>query len=76
MCRRGDMYTTHIHTPTHLSIPLSWLCDGQEDCVNGLDEDTDDDTWYICGSGAQRKCYPKKEEYRCDEGISITKLLT
>ena len=50
-------------------IPVDWLCDGVEDCKNGLDED--ESNWTVCGSPwTRRRCYEKgeicREMYKCD----------
>ncbi|XP_063680081.1 low-density lipoprotein receptor-related protein 2-like [Bolinopsis microptera] len=50
-------------------IPMDWLCDGFEDCENGIDEDKNH--WTVCGSPSTRercieKGRPCQEMYRCD----------
>ncbi|KAL5260279.1 hypothetical protein ACHWQZ_G010410 [Mnemiopsis leidyi] len=50
-------------------IPVDWLCDGEEDCQGGVDED--ETFWKRCGSvGTKVRCIEKEDEcgelFRCD----------
>ena len=46
-----------------LPIPLAWLRDGTEDCLNGIDEKGD---WPQCGTGPTRRFVVSSDE-PCDE---------
>ena len=48
-----------------MALPVTWLCDGQEDCLNGMDERSSE--WRVCGSGEESVCYPNTPEYDCSQ---------
>ena len=52
--------------PLKLGIPVSWLCDGVQDCAGG--EDEEQGNWMVCGSGDTITCLPKHYE-SCASGF-------
>ncbi|KAL5267083.1 hypothetical protein ACHWQZ_G004199 [Mnemiopsis leidyi] len=47
-------------TETSLLFPLTWVLDGEVDCVDGVDEDAS--SWRVCGDGVLRRYVEKGDE--------------
>ena len=67
-CRKGDFQCKNVPVmpsssgmPFDACISSQWICDGENDCADGSDEDE-----YLC---QERGCEPHR--YRCDNGRCI-----
>ena len=64
ICESMTLYTCdrRYHHETTLSIPISWLLDGFEDCLDGVDET---EIWPTCGVDSLTRYVP--ENSKCED---------